>query len=233
MTLHFIFDLLAYALSISLSVFIFKAPVSLVKDETEQYIYYTYLIIGFVVGSILFGSINDIYSLKTPLLGKSVLGAIFGGTIMVEIFKKIYKIQGSTGAYFVPSLSIGIVIGRIGCFYAGLEDYTYGIATDGPFAYDFGDGIPRHPVQLYESFSMALFFIFSVLLFKYRNNFFKHYMFYLFILYYSTQRLFLEFLKPYETMFIGLNFFQLICLVLILYALIQIRSTYRRLYPTI
>ena len=233
MTLHFIFDLLAYTLSISLSVFVFKAPVSLVKDETEKYLYYTYLIIGFVIGSVLFGSINDIYSLKTPLLGKSVLGAIFGGTIMVELFKKIYKIEGSTGAYFVPSLSIGIVVGRIGCFYAGLEDYTYGIPTDILFAYDFGDGIPRHPVQLYESFFMALFFIFSVLLFNFKNHIFKYYMFYLFILYYSTQRLFLEFLKPYETMLVGLNFFQLICLLLIFYALIQIRSTHRQLCPTI
>ena len=60
-------------------------------------------------------------------------------------------ITHSTGAYFAPSLAIGIAIGRIGCFLSGLEDYTYGTPTTLPWGYDFGDGVLRHPVQLYEA----------------------------------------------------------------------------------
>ncbi|MEN8216939.1 MAG: prolipoprotein diacylglyceryl transferase family protein [Pseudomonadota bacterium] len=91
---------------------------------------------------------------------KSVLGAIVGGIIAVELFKKVMKIDVSTGAYFVPSLTIGIAVGRIWCYFSGLEDYTY--ETDFFLALDFGDGILRHPVQLYESLVMALFFVYSL-----------------------------------------------------------------------
>ena len=45
---------------------------------------------------------------------------------------------------------------------AGLLDPTYGVASTLPWARDFGDGIARHPVQLYESASMALV-LFAVL----------------------------------------------------------------------
>ena len=36
------------------------------------------------------------------------------------------------------------------CFLAGLHDDTYGLPTAAPWGMDFGDGIPRHPTQLYE-----------------------------------------------------------------------------------
>lgn len=49
------------------------------------------------------------------------------------------------------------MIGRVGCFLAGLADGTYGLPTDLPWGVDFGDGIPRHPTQLYEiAFAGAL-----------------------------------------------------------------------------
>jgi prolipoprotein diacylglyceryltransferase len=56
-------------------------------------------------------------------------------------------------------LAIGIAVGRLGCFFAGLDDFTYGTPTTLPWGHDFGDGIARHPVQLYESAAMAAFAI--------------------------------------------------------------------------
>jgi len=229
MYLHFAFDLTAYVVSIAISLAFFRPPKPLIQNQDLRYSYYTYLIVGFVVGAVLFGSVNNIYSLNDAILGKSILGAIFGGTFAIELFKQQHKIQGSTGAYFVPSLAIGIVIGRIGCFLTGLEDYTYGTVTTHPFGYDFGDGLLRHPVQLYESAFMALFLLYSVTIFLKNRLFFKHYMFYLFILFYASQRFFLEFLKPYESMLLNLNIFQILCLILIVYALYQLRSTHRLL----
>ena len=41
--------------------------------------------------------------------------------------------------------------------FAGLPDRTYGTPTSLPWAVDLGDGVGRHPVQVYESASMALF----------------------------------------------------------------------------
>src|SRR6267154_2057155 len=86
-----------------------------------------------------------------------IAGAIVGGIIAVEIFKWRSGIRGSTGLAFVAPLALGIAIGRFGCFFAGLPDYTYGTPTDLSWGVDFGDGIKRHPVQLYESAAMLVF----------------------------------------------------------------------------
>jgi prolipoprotein diacylglyceryltransferase len=51
---------------------------------------------------------------------------------------------------FAVPLCLGIAVGRIGCFLAGMADGTYGTPTNLPWAVDFGDGIPRHPTQVYE-----------------------------------------------------------------------------------
>ena len=93
------------------------------------------------------------------VLGHSIAGAIAGGVIAVEAFKLVFGIRGSTGAQFVAPLATGIAVGRLGCFFAGLPDFTYGTPTALPWGVDFGDGIARHPVQLYESAAMLLFLI--------------------------------------------------------------------------
>ncbi len=227
MLIHLLFDLLAYIVGTLLAVKVFKTKTQLIKNENLRYAYYTIIIIGAFFGAFIVGSINTYISVKSEslIIGKSVLGAIMGGTIAVEIFKKVMNIKGSTGAYFVPSLAIGIAIGRIGCFLSGLQDYTYGIETTSILGYDFGDGVLRHPVQLYESLTMLLFF-FYVLYIYFKNRFyFEKYIFYQFILLYATQRFAWEFLKPYETIFMGLNIFQFFCLGLVLYSLYHLRRS--------
>jgi len=82
--------------------------------------------------------------------GQSVVGGLLGGWIGVEIGKRISGISARTGDDYVLPILSGLVIGRIGCFLAGLNDGTYGVPTVLPWGVDFGDGIPRHPTQLYE-----------------------------------------------------------------------------------
>ena len=84
------------------------------------------------------------------LQGKSIIGALLGGLAGVEIAKKLDGVRGSTGDAFVWPLMLGMAIGRIGCFLSGLDDHTAGNPTRLPWAVDFGDGVPRHPTQLYE-----------------------------------------------------------------------------------
>jgi phosphatidylglycerol---prolipoprotein diacylglyceryl transferase len=55
-------------------------------------------------------------------------------------------------------LAAAIAVGRLGCFFSGIEDRTYGTPTDLPWGYDFGDGILRHPVELYEAVGAAAIF---------------------------------------------------------------------------
>lgn len=88
--------------------------------------------------------------------GKSILGAILGGHLGVEIAKKLVHETRRTGDLFVFPLLVGIAVGRVGCFLTGLADGTFGNATSLPWGVDFGDGVRRHPTQLYEvGFALA------------------------------------------------------------------------------
>lgn len=96
---------------------------------------------------------KDFHSL---LGGKTVVGGFIGGLLAAEGAKKILGVTLSMGDAFVPSLLAGTAVGRIGCFLTGLPDHTYGTATFLPWGVDFGDGIPRHPTQLYEILWLAV-----------------------------------------------------------------------------
>jgi prolipoprotein diacylglyceryltransferase len=82
--------------------------------------------------------------------GKTIVGGLIGGLIAVEWIKRRLGVVVATGDLLVMPLILGIAVGRIGCFLSGLPDRTYGVATALPWGVDFGDGVVRHPAQLYE-----------------------------------------------------------------------------------
>ena len=88
--------------------------------------------------------------------GKTVVGGLIGGLIAVEWTKKKLNIRERTGDLFAVPLCVGTAIGRIGCFLTGLEDDTYGRPTSLAWGIDFGDGIKRHPTQIYEIFFLVV-----------------------------------------------------------------------------
>jgi prolipoprotein diacylglyceryltransferase len=83
--------------------------------------------------------------------GKTVVGGLLGGLIAVEWVKRRLGVRQSTGDLLALPLAAGVAIGRVGCFLTGLADQTHGGPTSLPWAVDFGDGVPRHPTQLYEA----------------------------------------------------------------------------------
>jgi prolipoprotein diacylglyceryltransferase len=156
---------------------------------------------------------NDLAYLMS---GKTVVGALLGGTIAVEWIKRRTGVQRRTGDLFAVPLAIGIAIGRIGCFLAGLHDDTHGVATSLPWGVDLGDGIPRHPVQLYESAAMLLT---AFALGRTKGPIFQEGdRFRLFLLVYFGWRLLVDMLKP-GVRFGGFTTIQYCCmLALIWYA---------------
>jgi phosphatidylglycerol:prolipoprotein diacylglycerol transferase len=100
------------------------------------------------------------HNLRNPAYlmgGKTIVGALIGGLLTVELLKRYIGLRASTGDLYAIPLALGIAIGRIGCFLTGLSDNTYGTPTSLPWAIDFGDTIPRHPTQIYEiAFLLAL-----------------------------------------------------------------------------
>ena len=203
MLIHLVFDLLALISGVLIS-FWFRRKYQLQRPQgitqaSQHHYYLLTLLFGLVAGSFFFGSLNVYVSGQTGL-AKSMLGGVFGAIMAAEIFKYFAGIRQSTGLYFVPGLILLIAVGRIGCFLAGLPDFTYGIATDLPWGVDFGDGIQRHPVQLYESMAMLLFLGYLLSAYPRQPKFWQAYGFYIFILFYASQRLLWEFIKPYSVL---------------------------------
>lgn len=181
--------------------------------------YFLALALGALVGAWLFGSTNSLRSaLVTP--SHSIAGALAGGIIAVELWKWRNGIRHSTGGAFVLPICVGIVIGRFGCLIAGLPDYTYGIPTTLPWAVDLGDGIGRHPVEIYEAASMALFTAVYVRARLEGAYWAKAQAFHAMIIVYAGQRFAWEFLKPYPTVIGPLNVFHLLMMGLITYGII-------------
>jgi phosphatidylglycerol---prolipoprotein diacylglyceryl transferase len=137
---------------------------------------------------------------------KTIIGGLLGGWIGVEIAKRAMHVRRNTGDGFVFALCIGIAIGRIGCFLTGLPDHTYGTATSLPWGIDFGDGIRRHPTQLYESVLMIP--LCMALLWRSRRPHPSGELFRCFLLVYLTFRFFVEFIKPTYRPYLGLSALQ-------------------------
>jgi len=150
------------------------------------------------------------------LEGKTIVGALLGGLIGVELVKRAIDAQGSSGDAFALPLIVGIAIGRIGCFLSGLDDHTFGNPTNLPWGIDFGDGVPRHPTQLYEiAFLIAL----GLLLHSRRDAFDRPGdRFRAFMIAYLAFRLAVDFIKPMPIIYLGaLSGIQLLCLAGLLY----------------
>lgn len=90
------------------------------------------------------------------IAGKTVVGGLLGAVLGVETAKRWLGWRPSTGDGFVWPLVVALLIGRLGCQLAGLHDLTYGNATHLPWAWDYGDSVPRHPVALYEMLGIAV-----------------------------------------------------------------------------
>lgn len=220
--LHTLFDVLAW-LAAAVAVYWLSRRGLQFPSQSFALPYIAALVFGAGLGAYLFGSANLWLSGQSGI-ARSVEGALAGGIVAIELYKWSAGVTVRTGARFALPLALGIAIGRIGCYLAGLDDFTYGTPTALPFGHDFGDGVRRHPVQLYESAAMALFALVYVLAVLNRNAFTITNGFYLVLAYYGAQRFLWEFLKPYGTLVGPLTLFHLLSLSILLYAAIMLAT---------
>src|SRR6266850_3941079 len=195
--LHIGFDVLAWAAAALSFIWLARrAGMRFPPSRSHDLPYLAALMFGAGIGAVLFGTAN-LWLSQQAGIARSIEGAVAGGIVAVELFKRSAGIRARTGARFALPLAVGVTVGRIGCFFTGLDDFTYGTPTALPWGYDFGDGVARHPVQLYESAAMAAFAIFYVTAIRLRDPFFIDNGFYLAVGYYGAQRFAWEFIKPY------------------------------------
>lgn len=215
--LHAIFDVAAWLAAGLAGWWLTRLRGGQFPAQSLQLPYIAALMFGAGVGAYLFGTLNLMLSGESGI-ARSVEGALAGGIVAIELYKWLNGVSLRTGARFALPLAVGIAIGRIGCYFAGLDDFTYGTPTMLPWGHDFGDGISRHPVQLYESAAMACFAALYIGAALNRNNFVVTNGFYLALLYYAIQRFMWEFLKPYGALIGSLSLFHLLSLVILIYA---------------
>ncbi|WP_119420769.1 prolipoprotein diacylglyceryl transferase [Desertibaculum subflavum] len=220
MLIHTLFDALAWAMAALAALWVRRrhgaafARIGL----TERPGYWISGLAGLGLGASAVAALNNGLAGLLPI-GHSVAGALAGGILAVEAYKAAQGIRGSTGGILVLPLALGIAVGRFGCLAAGIEDFTYGLPTALPWAHDFGDGVPRHPVPVYESLAMLGFAALFVAALERRWPIPSDTWFYLFAIWYGAQRFAWEFLKPYPLVLGPLNLYHLICAGLIVYGL--------------
>lgn len=80
-------------------------------------------------------------------------GGLIFGLFFLFLFSIVFKLFSLKKLYFfLPGLAFGHGVGRVGCFLAGC---CYGTVCELPWAVHLHDH-SRHPVQLYEAFSLFL-----------------------------------------------------------------------------
>jgi len=153
--LHPVFEALGYILGYALYRQTRSRSGDILQDD-QRWLIIAAAAVGALLGSRILGILEQLpltqitwASLFAPG-GKTIVGGLLGGWVGVELIKRVRHIHSRTGDLFAVPLCLGIAVGRVGCFLAGIPDGTYGTPTNLPWAVDFGDGIPRHPTQLYE-----------------------------------------------------------------------------------
>jgi prolipoprotein diacylglyceryltransferase len=217
---HWVFESLAYTAGFYLYRRLRRQRGDVIDSRARRWVT-TAAIIGGFAGSRLLSAFEDPLVLvdhwRQPHLllgGKTIVGGLVGGLIAVESVKRLRGIDVATGDLLALPLVLGIAIGRIGCFLSGIEDESYGVATRLPWGVDFGDGIARHPTQLYEVVLLAG--LGALLALVARTAIPAGDRFKLFMVGYLGFRLLIDFIKPAVRVG-GLSAIQWVCLAVIAY----------------
>jgi prolipoprotein diacylglyceryltransferase len=224
---HGAFDVLAWLAAGVAALWLSRVEKIVFPAVTTNLPYLAAILLGAGLGAYAFGTAN-LWLSGVPGLARSIEGAVAGGIVAVELYKRAARIRTRTGARFALPFAVGVAVGRIGCYLAGLDDFTYGTPTALPWGHDFGDGIARHPVQLYEAAAMAAFAVFYVTAVRLCDPFVIDNGFYLAAGFYGAQRFAWEFLKPYGAVVGPFTLFHLLSLAILAYGCAMILTAPQR-----
>lgn len=217
---HWVFEVIAYALASWLYQHQRRQQGDAIDARARRWVTVA-AVVGGLIGNRVLDAFEDPLALGAVwtdpmalLGGKTIVGGLIGGLIAVEWVKRRLGVVASTGDLLARPLILGIAVGRVGCFLSGLADRTYGVATRVPWGVDFGDGVLRHPTQLYEIAFLGLLFLFiskTASESQVSGDQFK-----LFMVAYLTFRLVIDALKPAVSIG-GLSAIQWACVATIAY----------------
>ncbi len=161
-------------------------------------------------------------SVQTFFVAKSIVGGLIGGMIGIAITKRILHIKLKLGNVIAPAVAIGLVFGRLGCFFAGC---CYGIETHAGWGIDFGDGLLRYPTQLFEvGFHLIAFIVLHALRDQVKT---PGILFRLYMIAYFNFRFMIEFIRVNPAVWMGLSIYQILSAMALVYLICSwaIKST--------
>ena len=134
--------------------------------------------------------------------GKTITTGLVGAYLGVELAKIALNIRVKTGDSFAIPLALALTVGRWACFFNGC---CFGQATSLPWGLDFGDGVLRHPTQIYES----LFHLASAMILVQitRLEILRDQRLKLYLITYCACRFVTEWIRPEPAGFAGLTFY--------------------------
>lgn len=217
---HLITEILAYAVGFRYFLYLRKKSSDPLSFDQRMWI-----VLAGAAGALFGSRCVGFFSEPGPLGGwmqiwegwmrsKSILGGLLGGILGVEIGKKCMGVKVYTGDLFVYPLIVAMMIGRVGCFSQGVYDGTHGNPSSLPWAIDMGDGIPRHPAQLYEIVFLALL---GMILKNLEPRLVNGAKFKILCAGYFLYRFFVEFIKPVYVTYGGLSAVQVASLIGLIY----------------
>lgn len=219
---HLVFEILGISIGFQYFLHLRKQQQDPISESNRIWIF-----IGAALGAVFFSRL--IGSLENPwdfwqspnkliyfYLHKTIVGALLGGLLCVELIKKMIGERSSSGDLFTYPLILGMMIGRLGCLSMGIYEQTYGIPSNLPWALNLGDGIPRHPVAAYEIVFLGSLWFFLVQLEKH-IRFKAGLRFQFFLMSYLLFRFGIDFIKPGYKFSFGLSTIQITCLLGLLY----------------
>ena len=213
---HLVFELLAYTLAYQYYRWLRRRSVDPIGDEHRMFIFIG-AAFGAFWGSHLLGVVERPLEAKPALFlyfltNKTIVGGLLGGLAGVEITKKFLGVTQSSGDLMTFPLLLGLAIGRLGCHLQGLSDGTFGRPSTLPWAVDFGDGLPRHPVNLYEILFLGVIAL-TIFTLEKRRTLANGSRFKIFLIAYLLWRFGLEYFKPaFFWPVVGISSIQMACL---------------------
>jgi phosphatidylglycerol---prolipoprotein diacylglyceryl transferase len=221
-SVHFILEIASIFIGVRYYMFLRKRTQDAISN-TDRLKIFAAVCLGALVGSRLIGVLEDppeFFAAQNKFQyifsNKTIAGGLLFALFAVELLKLRLGIIVSSGDMMTYPLLLALIIGRLGCFFEGPADGTIGSETTLFTGVNFGDGIFRHPLPLYEIvfliFTWIMIFILDKKQLLANGSKFK-----LFLISYFIYRFFSEFLKPESFALFGLNTIQLTCLAGLVY----------------
>jgi prolipoprotein diacylglyceryltransferase len=180
-------------------------------------------LIGAALPAFWSGGLIQLHAERYLIGPKTILGGLLCGFLAVALYKKTFRITAETSDAFARGACAMMAVGRIGCYFAHC---CVGVASDAAWAQDFGDGVPRLPIQLVELGVLCA--LFGLVQFLHARALLPDRRLFVFFGAYGVARFVLEFWRePVADRIGGLGFYQWLALLVACVGLWQVAKRTR------